>query len=234
MGRAIVLAGAAGCPLYIVHITIAEGVEVVRAARARGRDVLGATCPQYLTLTKDTDRVRAKINPPLREPADQQALWRGLANGVLSTIGSDHAPTSLRHKQEFWSATVGVPGVETALPLLLSEGVNKGRLTLERLVEVTSLDPARIFGLYPKKGTLQVGADADLVVVDVAERRTVDGKTNLHQGSDYSPYDGMTLTGWPVLTTLRGRVVMEDGEVTVEPGAGNFVPRSLTGEPVSA
>jgi dihydropyrimidinase len=226
MNRAIVLADGAGCPLYIVHITISEGVRIVREARARGRRVTGETCPQYLTLTKDSDPVRAKINPPLRETADSDALWAGLAEGVLSTVGSDHAPTSLRHKQELWSATVGVPGVETALPLLLSEGVNKGRLSLERLVEVTALQPARTFGLYPRKGTLQVGSDADIVVVDLGETRVVNAK-NLHQGSDFSPYDGMRLQGWPVVTLLRGRVVMEGGEILARPGDGRFIPRSI-------
>lgn len=228
MGRAIVLAAAASCPLYIVHITIKEGATIVRDARARGRDVTGETCPQYLTLTKDTDPVRAKINPPLREPADQEALWAGLADGTLSTVGSDHAATSLRHKQDLWSATVGVPGVETALPILLSEGVNKGRIPLERLVEVTSLLPARTFGLYPRKGTLQIGSDADVVLVDLEETRTVDAN-DLHQGSDYSPYEGMRLRGWPVLTLLRGRVVYEDGEIVATPGYGRFVPRQVAG-----
>ena len=234
MGRAIALATAAGCPLYIVHITIAEGVEIVRDARARGRLVTGETCPQYLTLTKDSDPVRCKINPPLRETRDSEALWAGLAKGTLSTLGSDHAPTSLRHKQDLWSATVGVPGVETALPLLLSEGVARGRISLERLVELTSFGPARAFGLYPRKGALEVGSDADVVVVDLDETRVVDARTNLHQGSDYSPYDGMRVQGWPVVTVLRGRVVMEGGEVTAQPGAGRFIPRTLGASPPGA
>lgn len=229
MNRAILLADAARCPLYIVHITIKEGVGIVREARARGRRVLGETCPQYLTLTRDFDPVIGKINPPLRESADSQALWAGLAEGALSTIGSDHAPTSLRHKEDLWSAIVGMPGIETSLPVLLSEGVNQRRLSLERLVEVTSLQPARIFGLYPKKGALEAGLDADIVLVDLEEARVVDAKKNLHQGSDYSPYDGTRLKGWPVLTVLRGKVVMEGGEVTAKPGEGRFIPRSLGG-----
>ena len=227
MNRAIVLADAAGCPLYIVHITIREGVRIVREARGRGKRVIGETCPQYLTLTKDFDPVIGKINPPLRELADSDALWDGLSGGVLSTVGSDHAPTSLRHKEDLWSAIVGMPGIETSLPALLSEGVNKGRLSLERVVDVTAHQPARVFGLYPKKGTLQAGSDADLVVVDLEEARVVDANKNLHQGSDFSPFDGRTLTGWPVLTVLRGQVVMEGGEVTAAPGTGRFVPRVL-------
>ena len=227
MNRAIVLVDAAGCPLYIVHITIREGVRIVREARARGKRVIEETCPQYLTLTKDFDPVNGKINPPLRESADSDALWDGLSGGVLSTVGSDHAPTSLRHKENLWSAIVGMPGIETSLPALLSEGVNKGRLSLERIADVTAHQPARVFGLYPKKGTLQAGSDADLVVVDLEEARVVDANKNLHQGSDFSPFDGRTLTGWPVLTVLRGQVVMEGGEVSAAPGTGRFVPRAL-------
>lgn len=227
MNRAIILADAARCPLYIVHITIKEGVSIIREARAQEKQVIGETCPQYLTLTKDFDPVIGKINPPLREGADSDTLWEGLAEGVLSSIGSDHAPTSLRHKEDLWSATVGMPGIETSLPVLLSQGVNQGKISLERLVEATSFQPARIFGLYPKKGTLQVGSDADIAIVDLAETRVVQATKNLHQGSDFSPYDGETLQGWPVLTILRGKIVMEGGEVTAEPATGRFLPRSL-------
>ena len=227
MNRAVVLAEAAGCTLYIVHITIRNGVRIVREARARGMRVIGETCPQYLTLTKDFDPVIGKINPPLREAGDSSALWEGLSEGALSTVGSDHAPTSLRHKEDFWSAIVGMPGIETSLPALLSEGVNKGRLTLERVVEATACQPARIFGLYPKKGVLAVGSDADIAIVDLDKAVVVDANKNLHQGSDYSPFDGQTLKGWPVQTLLRGQVVMEEGEVTATPGTGQFIPRSI-------
>ena len=227
MNRAVVLAEAAGCTLYIVHITIRNGVRIVREAQARGIRVIGETCPQYLTLTKDFDPVIGKINPPLREAGDSSALWEGLSEGVLSTVGSDHAPTSLRHKEDFWSAIVGMPGIETSLPALLSEGVNKGRLTLERVAEATACQPARIFGLYPKKGVLAVGSDADIAIVDLEKAVVVDAHKNLHQGSDYSPFDGHTLKGWPVQTVLRGQVVMEEGEVTATPGTGRFIPRAI-------
>lgn len=227
MNRAVVLAEAAGCTLYIVHITIRNGVRIVREGQARGIRVIGETCPQYLTLTKDFDPVIGKINPPLREAGDSSALWEGLSEGVLSTVGSDHAPTSLRHKEDFWSAIVGMPGIETSLPALLSEGVNKGRLTLERVAEATACQPARIFGLYPKKGVLAVGSDADIAIVDLEKAVVVDAHKNLHQGSDYSPFDGHTLKGWPVQTVLRGQVVMEEGEVTAPPGTGRFIPRTI-------
>lgn len=227
MNRAVVLADAAGCILYIVHITIRNGVQIVQKALAEGKQVIGETCPQYLTLTKNFDPVVGKINPPLRESEDSNALWDGLSTGVLSTVGSDHAPTSLRHKTDLWSATVGMPGIETSLPALLSEGVNKGKITLERLVEVTAFQPARIFGLYPKKGILAVGSDADITVIDLEKTVAVDANKNLHQGSDYSPFDGKTLKGWPVLTILRGQVVMEEDEVTATPGTGKFVPRPM-------
>ena len=226
MRRAVILASATGCPLYIVHITISKGVEIIREAQERGLPVIGETCPQYLTLDRNYDRVLGKVNPPLREAADGERLWEGLREGVLSTLGSDHAPTSRRHKQEFWKAIVGMPGIETLLPVVLSEGVNRGRLSLEKVVEVCCYWPARIFSLYPRKGLIEVGADADLVVLDLEKEVKVHADL-LHQGSDFSPYEGRMIKGWPVLTLLRGEVVMENGEVCGEAGFGKFIPRPV-------
>lgn len=204
-------------------MTTAEGPREVARARAEGVDVVAETCPQYLTLTRDeVDRVIGKINPPLRHRADVEGLWEGIEKGLVECMGSDHAPCALVHKREFWTATVGFANLQTFLPVLLSEGVNKGRMTLSRLVEIVCRNNARVFGLWPRKGVLQPGADADLVVVDLDKTVTVKAKDLFHI-SDFTLYEGRALKGWPVLTVVGGRVVMEEGEIVSEP-AGRFVP----------
>ncbi len=217
-----------GCPVYFVHVSSKEGAAAIREARGRGVPVTGETCPQYLTLTAgEVDRILGKVNPPIRREREHgEALWEALAGGGLQCIGSDHAPCARKHKRDFWEAVVGVAGIQTVLPVLLSEGVNRGKISINRLVEVTSANPARTFGLYPDKGAIEVGAWADLVILDL-EKTAVVRAEDLHHISDFSLYEGRQLTGWPALTMLRGQVVMEDGEVTGKPGAGRFVPRAL-------
>ncbi|MCL5957716.1 MAG: amidohydrolase family protein, partial [Chloroflexi bacterium] len=168
-------------------------------------------------------RVLSKVNPPLRDREDNEALWEGLRSGVISCVGTDHAECATKHKQEFWSAIVGFSGVQTLLPVMLSEGVNKGRITLEKLVEVTSYNNARTFGLLPKKGTLDVGADADLVIVDLDKKATLSAR-DLYHLSDFCVYEGMEVKGGPVLTMVRGQVVMEDGEIVRKNPMGQFLP----------
>jgi dihydropyrimidinase len=189
----------------------------------------GETCPHYLFHTSDTPDRKVKFSPPVRQRADVEALWDALASGLVDVVGADNASTKLAPKQEgtIWEIPRGGPGSGTILPLVLSEGVNKGRLSLERAVEVTSTNAARIFGLYPQKGALQVGSDADLTIVDLTLARTVDHEL-MQTWSDYSLYEGVELTGWPVLTMLRGRVVARDFELQVEPGFGEFVHRAAT------
>lgn len=153
-----------GCPIYVVHMSVREGTAEVLKARAQGVNITAETCPQYLTLTKHSHRILGKVNPPLRDTLDNDALWEGLRTGVIECLGSDHAPCATKHKTEFWSAVVGFAGVQTLLPVMLSEGVNKGRISLERLVEVACYNNARKFGLLPRKGILQIGSDADLVL----------------------------------------------------------------------
>jgi dihydroorotase-like cyclic amidohydrolase len=220
MRRAIYLARSAGCPLYIPHITIAEGVDIIAEAAANGVDVIGETCPQYLTHNNDNPSqvildhpACANVNPPLRDKACNERLWDGLASGVIRCVGSDLAPTTLAMKGEnIWEAPMGLGNnSELLLPVLLSEGVNKGRLTLEQVVEVCSRNPARAFGVYPRKGSLAVGADADLVVVDL-EKKVKVGVDRLRSMCDWSIYDGWELQGWPVHTVLRGQVIVENGE----------------------
>lgn len=185
----------------------------------------GETCPHYLFHNVETSPPAVKFSPAVRHREDNEALWRALAGGLLDCVGSDNAPTLWSAKQgSVWDIVRGGPGAGVLLPLILSEGVNKGRLSLERAVAVTATNAARIFGLYPKKGTIQVGSDADLTIVDLNLEKTVSHEL-FGTWSDYNLYTGVRLKGWPVLTMLRGRVVARDGAVTAEPGYGRFVPR---------
>ena len=212
------------CPLYVVHMTVGEGPAMVAKARGEGADVIAETCPQYLVLTKDEPygRILGKVNPPLRERWDNERLWEGLANGSVSVVGSDHAPCKKVHKKEFWTAHVGMAAVETMLPVMLSEGVAKGRLSLQKVVEVCCFNPARIYGLAPRKGMIAVGSDADLVLVDLDRTVTVD-HASLHTSSDYCVYDGWKMKGWPVATWVRGTQVMKDNAITAQPGLGRWL-----------
>ncbi|MCC7412035.1 MAG: amidohydrolase family protein [Gammaproteobacteria bacterium] len=231
MRRAIYLAKSAGCRLYFPHITIAEGVDIVAEARAAGLDVVGETCPQYLTHNNDDPApvmldhpACGNVNPPLRDRTANARLWQGIAQGVIQTIGSDLAPTTLAMKgDDIWQAPMGLANnSELLLPVMLSEGVNKGRISLEKLVEVCAWNPARVFGLFPRKGQIAVGADADLVVVDLERRRKVEAK-NLESMCDWSIYDGWELTGWPTHTILRGEIVAEDGKPSSPAGVGRHL-----------
>ena len=223
IARMIFLAELTGCPLYVVHTTVAKGPLLGAVARARGADVTIETCPHYLTRTAydpDLD-MRAKISPPLRDHAELEGLWEGMLNGRIGSLGSDHVPFFPKEGKDLWAEKPGIVSFPWELSLLLSHGVHDRGLPLTRLVELNSYGPARRFGLYPRKGSLQVGADADLVLVDLDERRTV-----THDGKGTCIYEGMALRGWPVLTVSRGRVVYEDGEVDAEAsGHGRCVTR---------
>ena len=224
ISRVLTFAEALDCPIYIVHLSTREGLEVIRQFKARHKKLFVETCPHYLTLTKEAPiGSLGKVNPPLRSAEDKEALWRGIAEGLIDTIGSDHCPFIKEDKPEsIWEARTGFPGSTTILPLLLSEGVHKKRITLEKVAEMTSMNPARIFNLFPRKGTIQVGSDADLCIVDLNLSRQVEPKL-LHGVSDFSVYDGWTLKGWPVLTMVRGKTVMKDGEIVGSPGHGRFI-----------
>jgi len=236
--RAVAMCEATGSPVYIVHLSSRAALESARRARAGGLPVFVETRPLYLYLTSAAlagpQPGRYIGSPPLREPDDQAALWAGLADGSVHTVGSDHAPWSLRDKiddaLDVTTARQGVADLETIMPMLFSEGVAAGRLSLARFVALTSANPARLFGLYPRKGTIAPGSDADLVVLDPGLRRTIDGRS-MHSNADYSVYDGRTVRGWPRFTVSRGEVVFEDGQVTAEPGRGQWLRRGPTGAP---
>jgi dihydropyrimidinase len=223
--RAMALAQVAGCPIYIVHVSAASVLEPIRQAKAKGWRVWAETCPQYLTLTEQDTLERgplAKIGPPLRTPEDNAALWGGLADGTLDTVGSDHAPKDKNLDDDFFDAPYGSPQIETMLTLLHDGGVNAGQFTLSRLVQVMSENPARIMGLYPQKGSLQPGSDADLVIFD-PERRYTLSHGNQHSNARYTLYEGREVTGAPVLTMQRGQIIVEEDELKAEPGAGRFL-----------
>jgi dihydropyrimidinase len=222
----------AGCPIYIVHATTAETFAEIEKARAEGLTVYSEIGTHYLVLHKDA----WKINVPLRDRSTHSTLWRALASGAIDCIGSDHvAHTRTRESMEtnnVWTTISGFPSrVEGMLPMMLSEGVNKGRISIERLAQVASENPARIFGLYPRKGVIVPGGDADLIVVDLQRRATIT-KQLLHTITPWSIYEGWDVTGWPVMTLVRGHVVMEwpEGEPrakVTEASVGQYVRRSI-------
>jgi len=224
--RAIAMAQVAGCPLYIPHMTASLGIDVVADAREKGFRVYAETCPQYLTLTHEDLLAQGpllKIGPPLREATDRDALWRGLSAGVLDTVASDHAAKAKTRSDDFFDAPYGSPQVETMLPLAYSGGVAEDRIGLERLVRTMCENPARIFGLYPKKGALQPGSDADLVLFDPNERWTI-RHAEQHSQAFYSAYEGRSCVGRPVLTMQRGEVLEERGEMRAAPGRAIYHP----------
>lgn len=229
--RAVYLGELTGCAVYIPHLSCKQCLEVVREHRARRTNtVYVETCPHYLTHTKDSPvGLLGKVNPPLRDREDQEALWQGIARGEIDTVGTDHCGVRREVKgPDIWRAVPGFPGMATMLPVLLG-GVRQGLLSILQVALVTSYQPARIFNLYPRKGTLRVGSDADLTIVNLDRPLRVTPEL-LNSRSDFSLYEGQELTGWPVLTMIRGRVVMEDGKVIVGPGGGRYLTRRLNGQ----
>jgi dihydropyrimidinase len=231
--RAIEIASYVQCPLYIVHLSSAEGLVHIKRARDAGLPVATETCPQYLLLTDDDTRkfgALAKIAPPLRTRADNDALWRGLERGWIPVLATDHASYPLQAKEigkrDIFQAPFGAPGVETLVSLAFSEGVIKRGLSPTWLAQVLSENPAKIFQIFPKKGAIQPGSDADLVVIDPDRRVILEGK-NLHQAAGYTLFEGHEVRGWPVLTMVRGQVLLENGEVKQGPGFGQFIHRPI-------
>jgi dihydropyrimidinase len=225
LNRAISIARVMGAATYIVHNSAAANLEPLRRAQDKGWRVWGETCPQYLTLTEQSTLELgplAKIGPPLRTARDNEAMWEGLADGTLVTIGSDHAPKGKKLGDDFFEAPYGSPQIETMLAVVYDSGVNRGRITLPKLVSAMSEMPARLFGLYPTKGTLGVGSDADLVIFDPNKKQTISAATQ-HSCADYTLYEGRSLTGAPVLTMRRGQVIVADGEMRAKPGSGHFL-----------
>lgn len=222
--RAIAMASVVGAALYIPHVSAALALAEIARARAAGRRVYSETCPQYLTLTnRDLLEQKAllKIGPPLRDDEDREALWRGLADGSLDVVASDHAAKDKQRDDDFFAAPFGTPQVETMLQLAY-DGVVRGCLTIERLVRVFCENPARIFGLYPRKGSLAPGSDADLVAFDPSTATRFERRTQ-HSRASYCAYEGRDVMGVPVLTMQRGDVLVERGELLAGPGRARFL-----------
>ena len=218
-----------GASLYFVHIGSNAALDAIIAERQEGMATYYIeTCPQYLTHTVDFESIKGKVVPPIRSKSDVQSVWSALKNGIIDTVGTDHVANRLELKMgngDLWSALAGFPGIATMLPVLFDQGVNKDRISVERVAEVTSYNTARIFGMYPQKGTIQEGSDADLVIVDMDLEQKVTPEL-LQSHADYTIYDGWKLKGWPILTMVRGRVVMEEGQVDSGAiGHGRFVAR---------
>ncbi len=231
MVRAIELADITQCPLYIMHLSTLKGLRLLEKAHKEGKNVFMETCPQYLLLT-DEDVLRhgpnAKIGPPLRSRQDNEALWGGLKEGAISVVSSDHSAHPKEAKDPGWKdifqAPFGMPGVETLAPLIYHEGVVKRNLPLTWFAKVMSENPARIFGLYPRKGVIQVGSDADVTFFDPEKEVTIQAE-RLHSKAGYCVYEGRKVKGYPVMTVLRGQVLLNDGKLEKAPGSGKFLAR---------
>ena len=236
--RAIALSQLVDVPILIVHVSGKEAIEQIRWARAQGLTIFAETCPQYLFLTAEDLGIddsyhgaRCICSPPPRDKANQELIWNGLNDGLFTVFSSDHAPFNYDDpagkkpggaQVPFRHIPNGIPGLETRLPLLYSEGVLAGRMTLNRFVELTATNPAKAYGLHPRKGTIAVGSDADLVIWD--EREVTIRNAQLHHAVDYTPYEGMRLKAWPGLTLSRGDVVWDGQNLLSRAGRGRFLP----------
>ncbi len=239
--RAISLAEIIDVPIMIVHVSNREAMEEIRRAQQRGLKVFGETCPQYLVLTADDlkglnmEGARYVCSPPPRDKESQIACWEGLQQGVFSVFSSDHCPfryddvqgkLNPKGRTSFRWVPNGIPGVETRLPILFSEGVSKGRISLNRFVELSSTNHAKTYGLT-NKGAIAIGYDADIALWDPNKVMTI-SQSEMHHGSDYTPYDGIEVTGWPVSTMVRGRFIVRDRELVAGKGAGRYLARDLS------
>jgi dihydropyrimidinase len=234
-GRAIALAEMAGAPVYIVHLSCNDALEKVREARDRGLPVYAETCPQYLFLSIENfdvpgfEGAKYVFTPPLREKWHQEKLWKGLAADQLQVVSTDHCPFCYKEQKElgrddFTKIPNGGPGIEHRLSLVFSGGVHGGRFSVNRFVELTSTAPAKLFGLYPRKGTIAIGSDADLVIFDPNDEHVISARTH-HMRVDYSMFEGIKVKGVPKQVFSRGRLVIDQGKFVGKAGQGNFLKR---------
>jgi dihydropyrimidinase len=247
--RAIQLAHVAGAPLYVVHVSCKEAIEPIARARAAGWQAFGETCTQYLFIDEtaleqpEFEGAKYVYTPPPRPKENQEHLWHALSTGILSAVSTDHCPFNwdgqkTLGKGDFSKIPNGGPGIENRLHMLYHFGVREGRISLKRFVELVSTNAAHCFGLYPRKGTIAVGSDADLVVWDPDKRLTLSASTH-HSNVDYNLFEGTEVTGAPEVVLCRGQVIVEGDELVAQPGAGQFVKRArfaeeLTARPVAA
>lgn len=240
--RAISHAELVDVPIMIVHVSGRDAMEQVRWAQQRGLKVYAETCPQYITLTAEDlqglnmEGAKYVCSPPPRDAESQSAIWEGLSQGVFQTFSSDHCPfryestegkLTPKGRTSFRWVPNGIPGVETRLPILFSEGVSKGRITPQTFVALSATNHARMYGLYPRKGSIGIGFDADICLWDPKRKETLRQEI-LHHGSDYTPWEGFDVEGWPIATFVRGKEVYRDGKVLAKPGYGEILARGLS------
>ncbi len=240
--RAISLSRLTNTPILFVHISSKEAIDAIRSAQSKGFKILAETCPQYLFLTKDKldqeDFEGAKFvcSPPPRTKEDQEEVWKAIQNGTFDVFSSDHCPFYFKGKKgkdlmgtkaSFSKIPNGCPGLETRLPLLFSEGVLKKKISINKFVEITSSKPAKIYGLYPKKGSILIGADADLVIWDTNLKKIIKNK-DLNHSVDYTPYENMSVNAWPNTIISRGSIVVENGKLNIKKGHGQFLKSGIS------
>jgi dihydropyrimidinase len=239
--RAVQLARVAGCPLFVVHVSCKEAIDPIARARAEGWDVFGETCTQYLFIDETAldkpgfEGAKYVYTPPPRPKANQELLWAALRNDVLSGVSTDHCPFNwpeqkgIAGQDDFSKIPNGGPGIENRLHMLWSFGVKQGRISPNRFVELVATSNAKLFGLYPKKGTIAVGSDADIVVWDPEKKLTISASTH-HSNVNYNLFEGTEVQGAPAVVLCRGAVVVEDDELVAQPGHGRFVARAKFGQ----
>lgn len=225
-------------PLYVVHLSTKLGLDYIKIAREEGQKVYAETCPQYLILDKskyelpNNEGLKYIMSPPLREKNNCNELWKGINDGYIQTIATDHCPFSFNKekqmgKDDFTKCPNGAPGVEERIPLIFSEGVMKKKISINKFVEVCCTNPAKVFGLYPKKGSIQIGADGDIVIID-PNKEVVLTRKNLHSNVDYTAYEGIKVQGYPIMTISCGKIIVKEGEFLGHKGSGNFIKRKKT------
>lgn len=238
--RFVDMANFTGCPGYIVHLTCEGALNAVRNATKRNQKIFVETCIQYLILDaslyeKDFEGAKWVMSPPLREKKDQETLWAGINQGIVNVVATDHCPfmweQKLMGKNDFSKIPNGHPAIENRFELLYSEGVDKGKVTLNKFIEVSSTNPAKIFGMFPRKGTIAVGSDADIVLFDPKEKHTITA-ANHHMNVDYSGYEGWELTGKVKKVILRGQLAIDNGECLVKKGYGSFIKRNKVSQTI--
>lgn len=227
---------AKNAPLYIVHLSTESGLSHIKRAIERGSHVYSETCPQYLMLNEDKymetgcEGLKYIMSPPLRTRRDSEALWKGIKDGYINVIATDHCSFSYvkdkqKGKDDFTVCPGGIPGIEERIPAIFSEGVMKGRISINKFVEVCCTNPAKIFGLYPKKGTIAPGSDGDIVIID-PDREVTLTRGMLHSNSDYTAYEGLRLKGYPILTMSKGEIIARENEFIGTRGSGSFIKRN--------
>ena len=242
--RAIQLARVAGCPLYVVHVTCKEAVDPIAKARRQGWRVWGETCTQYFFVDEtflarpNFEGAKYVYSPPARDASNHDVLWDAVRTDALSAISTDHCSflwdgQKTLGRDDFTKIPNGGPGLEDRLKMIHHFGVGGGRISLNRMVDLLATTPAKLFGLYPRKGTVAVGSDADLVIFDPQRRETISAASQ-HTKSDYNLYEGTEVVGAPELVLLRGQVLVENGELVASPGVGRFVRRARFGEQLAA